>query len=42
MNFNKFQTEFLFQLKSKNKKCLEIIEANKTLIEKYLGQNANP
>ncbi|KAL6621089.1 ankyrin [Neocallimastix californiae] len=41
MDFNKFQTEFFSQLKSKNKKCLETIETNKTLIKENLGENAN-
>jgi len=41
MDFNKFQTEFLTQLKSKNKKCLESIESNKTLIQENLGENAD-
>ncbi|KAG4106521.1 hypothetical protein H8356DRAFT_1069975 [Neocallimastix lanati (nom. inval.)] len=41
MDFNKFQTEFLSKLKSKNKKCLESIESNKTLIQENLGENAD-
>jgi len=42
MDFNKFQKVFFSQLKTKNKKCLETIEANKILIEENLGENANP
>ncbi|OUM63929.1 hypothetical protein PIROE2DRAFT_61006 [Piromyces sp. E2] len=41
MDFNKFQTEFLSQLKSNNKKCLETIENNKILIQEYLGDYAD-
>jgi ankyrin repeat protein len=40
MDFFNFQTEFLSQLKSNNKKCLETIEKNKILIQEYLGDYA--
>jgi ankyrin repeat protein len=42
MDFNKFQTEFLSLLKSKNKKCLETIETNETIIKEKLGENGDP
>jgi len=41
MDFEKFQKDFLSQLKSKNKKCLVMIEDNKELIKENLGDEAN-
>ncbi|ORX42205.1 ankyrin [Piromyces finnis] len=41
MDFDKFQKDFLSQLKSRNKKCLEIIENNKTLIQENFGDKAS-
>jgi len=41
MDFDKFQKEFISQLKSRNKKCLETIDNNKALIQENLGDNAS-
>jgi len=41
MEFENFQKDFLSQLKSRNKKCLETINNNKTLIQENLGERAS-
>jgi len=41
MDFNQFQIEFIQQLNSKDRKCLETIEKNKELIQEYLGGGTN-
>jgi len=42
MNYESFEAEFLKELRGKNKKCLNILNENKKLIEEYLGEKGNP
>jgi len=42
MEFKNFENEFLLQLKFKDGNCLKLIEINKELIDKNLGNDADP